>query len=194
MKKTTIILAVISATLLFAFHTAPKASYAIDTEQSTLIWTGFHLAKSYEHTGTIQIKSGSIDVENGQVTGGQFVIDMNSISNADLKDASKKAKLEGHLKSEEFFAVSDFPEAKLVITSNEKKNDNAFTTTADLTIRGITKSITFESTVKDSDDKVTLIATIMVPRTDFKVMYGWSVENVVLSSEFKLDVEVIANK
>lgn len=190
MKTKLVILALVSMTSLLAFRMAPKATYTVDTENSTLTWTGYHLAKSYEHSGNIQVKSGSLEIEGNAVTGGQFVIDMNSISNSDIADEKKNAKLVGHLKSDDFFAVEKFPEAKLVVKGTDDGK-----TTGDLTIRGITKSITFDTTIKEnSDSKVVLGASIMVPRTDFEVMYGWKVENAILSGEFKLDVEITATK
>ena len=189
MKTRTLIMAVLFTAALSAFKMAPNATYNIDTKNSTLKWTGYHLAKSYEHTGTISIKSGSIELKKDVLKGGEIVIDMNTISNSDLTDAGKKAKLEGHLKSEDFFGVEKFPEAKIVIKSATKTSIKA-----DLTIRGITKPIEFDYTVSNKSGQVTFNATLMVPRTDFEVMYGWKAENAILSGEFKLDVELKASK
>jgi polyisoprenoid-binding protein YceI len=170
MKNKTLILALLSGVILFAFKNAPEATFAVDTNATTIKWTGYHLAKSYEHYGNIQVKSGSLEANKGAITGGEIVIDMNSISSSDL-EGGKKAKLEGHLKSEDFFAVEKFPEATLVITGSESKGDNVYTTTADLTIRGITKSISFDTTVTESSkSKIVASAIIMVPRTEFEVM------------------------
>ncbi len=190
MKNKILILAVLSTPILSAFRMAPNATYTVDTTSSTIKWTGYHLAKSYEHSGNIQLKSGSLEVDGQSITGGEFVIDMNSITNSDLTDATKNGKLVGHLKSDDFFAVEKFPEAKLIINGSDGNTINA-----DLTIRGITKPISFESTLKEnSDNKLVFAASMMVPRTDFEVMYGWKVENAVLSGEFKLDVEISATK
>lgn len=194
MKNKTLILAILSGVILFAFKSAPEATFSVDTNATTLKWTGYHLAKSYEHTGNIQVKSGSLESNKGAITGGEIIIDMNTISCTDL-EGGKKAKLEGHLKSGDFFAVDKFPEAKLAITGSESKGDNVYTTTADLTIRGITKSVTFETTVKESSkSKIVASAIIMVPRTEFEVMYGWTVENAMLGGEFKLEVDITASK
>ncbi|MDZ4845099.1 MAG: YceI family protein [Chitinophagales bacterium] len=172
-----------------------EGTYKIDTKASTLQWTGYHLAKSYEHTGNVTIKSGNLVTDDEKITGGEFVIDMNTITDEDLKDAKDNAKLVNHLKSEDFFAINQFPEAKLVIKGSEKKGDNVYKTTADLTIRGITKTITFDTKVtKLTDNEITASADIIINRTDFKVMYGWKVENAMLSGEFKMQVNLTANK
>ena len=194
MKSKSLLITIITAISLFAFIMPPKGSYTIDTKATKVRWTGFHLAKSYEHTGLISVKSGSVDLKKGKIIGGEIVIDMNSISCTDL-EGEKKAKLEGHLKNDDFFAVDKFPEAKLVITGSESIADNVFATSGDLTIRGITKPITFETTVKDaSESKFAATAVIMVPRTEFEVMYGWKVENAILGGEFKLEVDFTATK
>lgn len=175
---------------LLSFRTA-ETSFNVDTSASQLKWTGYHLAKSYEHWGYVKLKSGKVNVENGKITSGEFVIDMNSISNVDVEKEKDNEKLVGHLKSDDFFAVQSHPEAKLVI----KKSDASGKTTGDLTIRGITKEIEFQTTVEEaSGSKLVAIADIKVDRTDYKVMYGWKLENAILSNEFRMEVKIVANK
>ena len=123
------------------------------------------------------------------------MIDMNTITNKDLEQEKDNAKLVGHLKSDDFFAVSKFPEAKLVIKSTEKKSGNIYKTVADLTIRGITKEITFDTEINSiSKTELEAKAKLRVKRTDFEVMYGWSIENAMLDGEFQLDVKLVAKK
>ncbi|MCK7541619.1 MAG: YceI family protein [Marinilabiliales bacterium] len=68
------------------------------------------------HNGTINLKEGSLTTDGKSITGGEFVVDMNSIKNEDVKDAGSRAKLEGHLKSDDFFGVAKFPFSRLVLT------------------------------------------------------------------------------
>lgn len=194
MKKTvTLFLAFLLVGVLSSF-TITNDPYPVDKEASTVKWTGYHLAKSYEHTGYVTLKSGNLNFANGLISSGEFVIDMNTITDVDLKDAKDNAKLVKHLKSEDFFDVKNHPEAKLVIKKSVAKSPGILKTTADLTIRGITKTIEFETRVKEVGDKIEAIAELNIPRTDFKVMYGWSIENAMLAGEFKLEIKVIANK
>ncbi len=70
--------------------------------------------------GTLTVKSGDISVDAGQVTAGNFVIDMNSIKvdPASVTEKDKKpADLEGHLKSPDFFDVAKNPTSDFKITS-----------------------------------------------------------------------------
>ena len=188
--------AIVLTSVLMSFTVnQTHGTYKINTKSSSLKWTGYHLAKSYEHTGFVMLKSGNLITDGERITGGEFVIDMNTITDIDLKDAKDNAKLTNHLKSDDFFAVSQFPEAKLAIKGSEKTGDNIYKTTADLTIRGITKTITFETKVtKLTDSEIAVFADFNVKRTDFKVMYGWKVENAMLSGEFRMQVSLVGNK
>ncbi len=189
MKKGLFLTALSLTVLLFAFASIEKASYTIDVGKSSVKWTGYHLAKSYEHNGNVAVKSGSIEVADGKITGGTFVIDMTSISNSDL-EGEKKTKLENHLKSDDFFAVEKHPEAKLEITKV-----NGSKATGKITIRGITEAINFDlANVKVTDNMVSASASVKVNRTKHEVSYGWTIENAMLSNEFLLDVNIVASK
>ncbi|MGD1958094.1 MAG: YceI family protein [Fulvivirga sp.] len=178
------------AVSLIAFK-AIDGTYTVNSTESKLKWTGYHLAKSYEHWGYVNLKSGSVDVSNGKITSGEFVIDMTTISNKDVEGEKDSQKLDGHLKSDDFFAVEKHPEAKLVV----KKVNDSGKATGDLTIRGITKEIQFDTKVEEaSNNKVVATADIKVDRTEFKVMYGWKLENAILSNEFRLEVQLVANQ
>lgn len=194
MRKLFMMLFALTATLLMSF-TTPDEKLSVDTGASELKWTGFHLAKSYSHWGLINLKSGSISTNGEKITGGEFVIDMNTLSNKDLEKETDNAKLVGHLKSDDFFGVAKFPEAKLVIKKTEKKSGNTYHTVADLTIRGITKEITFDTEVNAiSKNAVDAAAKFKVKRTDFEVMYGWSIQNAMIDGEFEVEVKLVAKK
>ncbi len=170
-----------------------KSIYKIETGSSTVKWTGYHLGKSYEHWGTVDIKSGSLELLEEKLTGGIIVIDMTSITNKDLKDDPKdKAKLEKHLKSDDFFGVKKFPEARLKIKLSVNNGDK-YEITADVTIRGITNEITFDATINNKEGVVSFDASLRIDRTVHKVMYGWKIENAILSNEFQLDINLLVN-
>ena len=76
----------------------------MDTNSSLVSWEGKTIAGS-GHTGYIQLSSGSLDVVSGKVTSGKFVVDVKSIKTTDLK-GDRAARLENHLKNEDFFDVS----------------------------------------------------------------------------------------
>ena len=189
-KKLVLMTGVIA--LMASFTFSEKATLNVDTSKSEVKWTGYHLAKSYEHSGSISLKSGSIEMTDGMISGGEFVIDMNSITNSDIEDSKKNAKLVGHLKSDDFFNSEKYPESTLEITSVEKDGDN-YTAEGDLTIRGITESISFTITVNESsEDSIDATADLKIDRSKFKVLYGWSIENAIIANEFDLSVRIVA--
>jgi polyisoprenoid-binding protein YceI len=196
MKRSIFTLLSMSAMVLMSFVIAPTATtYKVDTSASVLKWTGFHLAKSYEHTGLVQIKSGEVSSDGSMITSATVVVDMSSISNTDLTSSKDNAKLVNHLKSDDFFGVEKYPEAKIMIKSSKLKSGNVYNTVADLTIRGITKEVAFETTIeKITDSELVAIANMKIKRTDFEVMYGWSVENAMLDGEFNMEVKIVAKK
>jgi polyisoprenoid-binding protein YceI len=69
--------------------------------------------------GKLTITEGDIAVDNGNITGGNFIVNVNSLSvdTASVTEKDKKASdLQNHLKSPEFFDAAKYPTAKFVIT------------------------------------------------------------------------------
>lgn len=121
---------------------AEDGQYNIETSQSSIKWTGRELSTS-SHYGTINLLSGQFEVSNGQILNGEFIVDMTSINNQDMEGDSK-SKLEGHLKSDDFFSVDSHPTALLSIQGSELVSEGKWNVTANLTIKGITHSVDFE--------------------------------------------------
>ena len=69
--------------------------YTVDTAASTIMWEG--AKPTGKHHGTIKLSSGTVHLNNGNIEAGEFVIDMNSITDEDL-EGDDKANLEAHLK------------------------------------------------------------------------------------------------
>lgn len=188
------ILALASLSVLAFTEPQKSTSYDVDTTQSTIQWTGRKVTG--EHTGKISIKEGKLDMENNQLTGGSFVIDMNSIVNEDLS-GEYKGKLEGHLKSDDFFGVATYPTAKFVITEVEAGKGKQYTLTGDLTIKGITHEISFPATVNTAGNQVTADAKIVVDRAKYDVRYGSdsffdNLGDKVIYDDFDLEVSLVA--
>ena len=167
----------VSAFLLLAmllFTNVQAESVALNTEKSSLQWTGKKVLG--QHTGKVKIQSGTLSTNNGVLTGGEFTIDMTTITCEDLADADYNKKLIGHLNSMDFFNVKEFPAANLKITKVLKvtKVPNTYNLTGDLTIKGITKSITFPATFKTAGKGFVGNATFTIDRTLWDVRYGSS--------------------
>ena len=165
------------------------ANQKVDSSKSTVRWLGKKMTG--EHTGTIGVKEGTLVVENGKVTGGNVVIDMNSIIDTDLSDPGYNAKLIGHLKSDDFFSVATNPTAELAVTKVEN-NGNSHTFTGTLTIKGITNPVSFTATSAKDGKFMMYKGTLTVDRTKYNVRYGSKsfFENLgdkVIFDDFTLD-------
>ncbi len=156
-----------------AVGTAGSQKLLVDTLKSTIAWQGFKPGGS--HHGTLGIKSGELTLEGTELKTGTFVLDMNKIVNQDLTDQTMNAKLVGHLKSPDFFDVAKYPEGKFTITKTEKLKEgtNKFRVSGNLTLKEVTKNISFEMSVsKVGDSFIAKTATFTIDRTQWGVNYG----------------------
>jgi polyisoprenoid-binding protein YceI len=124
-----------------------------------------------KHNGTVSIKEGTLDIKDGFLIGGTFTIDMSSITVVDLT-GEYKGKLEGHLKSDDFFGVATYPTATLKITQANAKGEGQFEVKADLTIRGKTNPVTFMAELMPEGKKYKATANLTIDRTLYDVKYG----------------------
>ena len=147
-------------------------SYAIDKAASSVKWEGAKLTETV-HTGSVSISDGSLSAKQGKLEAGSFTIDMNSITNADLTDTAYANKLVGHLKSADFFLTDSFPTAKFEITGVEAASSpDSAKVTGNLTLKGITKSISFPAKVSLSDSTLDASAKFTINRNDWGVTWG----------------------
>ena len=75
----------------------------INRDKSNLHWYGYYTFYFGGHDGGIQFKDGYFIKTGAKITGGEFVIDMNSISNYDIDKQEGKDSLVDHLKDPDFF-------------------------------------------------------------------------------------------
>ncbi len=150
---------------------ATAESYKADIEASTIEWKGFK--PTGEHFGTIAIERGTLDVANGEVVGGSFIIDMKSIVVKDIPaEKEGNAKLTGHLKSPDFFDVDTHPSAGFTITGVEEV-DGKTMLSGNLTLKDVKNNITFPVSVSQNGDELTLESeTFTIDRSKWNVKYG----------------------
>ena len=122
--------------------TAADATYNIVQDESSLMWTGREVSTS-SHYGTINFTSGQFEIADGLISQGEFLVDMTSITVQDLTGGSKE-RLEGHLRSDDFFSVESFPTAHLYISSSEVISNGKWMVNGFLTIKDISHPVLFE--------------------------------------------------
>lgn len=178
--------------------TSGGTSYVVDTLNSKIEWKGFKVFKTdnTSHFGIIKFESGDVTIKDGKLESGKFVADMSSLENVDLKaDAEQKSKLEGHLKSGDFFEVEKFPTASYEITKVVHNETGDYNTTLEgnLTIKGITKPVQFNANVSLKAGEVSIATEPKdIDREDFGVKFQMPVANGIIKSEVNLQVLIKA--
>jgi len=166
-------------------------TFKVDTELSSIDWIGRKVTG--QHTGKIKITGGEVVMNGNAIKGGSFVMDMNSIT-------SDSERLTGHLKTDDFFSVEKNPTSKFVIKKVVSAGQDRINVTGDLTIKGITESITFPASVKKQGDTLVAVAkNVLVNRAKFDIRYGSKsffndIGNKAIDDDFELSINLIAKK
>lgn len=176
-------------------------AFGVDVANSKIEWKGGKVVGNDFHNGTIALKSGEVNVKGQMVEGGSFVIDMNSITVLDITDADKKGYLEAHLKGTEaekadhFFNVTQHPEGKFEITAVKDGNIEG-----NLTLKGVTKNISFPATINVTESEVSIISQpFNIDRTLWGVNFNSEsmtdlAKDKIISNNIEIKVDVKAKK
>ena len=166
-----------------ASEVAGAVNYSF-TPESEIRFVGSKVTGSHE--GGFKKFSGSFGVANGTLagTGQKITIDMNSVWSDD-------DKLTEHLKNEDFFNVSKFPESTFELTGLKQEEEGKYQVSGNLTLTGTTKNITFPATVTVSGEKAAIHAKFDINRKDFGIAYAGRADDLIRDEvviELKLNV------
>lgn len=146
-------------------------SLEVDTQKSKLIWTGKKVTG--EHTGEIKIKSANLKEKNGKLTDGEITVNMKTISVTDLSGDYAK-KLKNHLESDDFFSVSQYPQAVFKLNDVTYTSNNMLKAKGELSIKGTThstkKPVVKLKGFKHVGNKIT--GKLVFDRTAYNIRYG----------------------
>jgi polyisoprenoid-binding protein YceI len=148
--------------------------FNVDFKTSTVNWKGQKVTGS-GHNGTVRVSSGQLEFKGNNLIAGKVKLNMNEISCTDLSDAESNANLLNHLRSADFFNTAQFPDANFEVTSVKAQKDgngNTHFITGKLTIKGITKDVSFPATVGGKDGQATIKGELVIDRSQFDVRYG----------------------
>ncbi|MET0753034.1 MAG: YceI family protein [Pyrinomonadaceae bacterium] len=137
---------------------------------------------------------------------GAVTYDANDIKKSSVEFSAKIASVDtgvagrnGHLQKPEFFDAEKFPEMKFKSTKIDKKGKQ-WMVTGDLTIRDVTKSITFPFDVVgfiagERGTRMGITAETMINRRDYGVNYDQKLPNGTpsVSDEIKVSLQIEAN-
>lgn len=192
-------------------------AYSLAADESKFEWRGYKRFTNDEHKGTLSISSGELMVEGDNIVGGKFEISMGDLVILDEGlPEEQKAKLAGHLQSDDFFNVEKFPVATFEIveatpytapaemeTQEVSEGKEMWRTenpthkiTGNLTALGTTKSISFPARVEMNDGKVMASAKFGFNRDEFGIKYGVDadVRDQIISKDVNVAIDVVAMK
>lgn len=179
----------IAIALLVAVSTfATAQSKKIDVKKSSIHWVGKKVTG--QHEGTVDFKDGTLFFKGKKLTGGNFIVDMTTLTSTDLT-GDYLGKLNGHLKSEDFFGTEKHTTSKLIFKTIADKGNGVYTVTADLTIKDVTAPVKFDITVKEN----TATTTLKIDRTKYGIKYGSgsffdNLGDKTINDEFELTVSL----
>jgi polyisoprenoid-binding protein YceI len=186
MRRTLLLLALSG---IFLINIRAQEKLNADTGKTKLLWLGEKVTG--QHTGTINLQSGWINWLDNKIVSGEFIIDMKS-----LKDSESNERLEGHLKSDDFFGVEKFPTSMLVISGSTPFDKGTGVVSGTLTIKGVTNPIEYKATTQKKEDGIWFFSNIIVDRTKYNVRYGSgsffdNLGDKTIYDEFKLKVNLL---
>ncbi|GAA4456252.1 YceI family protein [Rurimicrobium arvi] len=180
-----------------------NAAYMVDLGESRVEFVGTKPVG--KHHGIIGVKEGSVSVDADMIKSGKIVMDLNTLRTDD-QDSTGNAKLTGHLMSPDFFDVAKYPTADFEITSvtagvdtsvkDLVMKDATHTITGNLTMKGVSKSVSFPAKVMMSAGQVTADANFNIDRTQWGLSYGndKSLKDKFISPTVNIQMHVVAKK
>jgi polyisoprenoid-binding protein YceI len=136
-----------------------------------------------------------LDGDNPSVSTAKVVIKGHSID-------TRNEQRDGHLKSNDFLDLDTYPEITFVSTSAKQIDEDSFELTGDLTVRGVTNSVTvpfnFEGAAKDpfGNLRVGFDGSVTISRKDYGITWNAALETggVLVSDKITLEFEISAIK
>ncbi len=171
--------------------------FKVDPATTVVRWEGKKILVPTKHTGLIAVQKGEFKIEKGMVKSGSVTLNMKSITNDD-QQGDMREKLEGHLKSADFFDVEKFPTAVLSIKSSKVLEGNEIQMTGKLTIKGVEKPVEFKTTASIENGTLKAHATLEIDRTLWNIRYGSGkffedLGDKIIDDKINFIIDIVAN-
>ena len=166
--------------------TIPAGTYVLDPAHGKITWSVSHMGFS-TYTGQFSGVSATMGLDPAapETTTLEAEIDVDSVG-------TLNTALDNHLKTPDFFDAANYPEASFTATSVELTDSDSAVVAGDLTIRGVTKPVSFtadfnKAGVNPLDNKFSLgfDGYTTIQRSEFGVSYGVP----MISDDVKLHLE-----
>jgi polyisoprenoid-binding protein YceI len=148
--------------------------YAFSDADSKLEWTGAKV--SAKHDGSFKTFHGTIEAPESNPEKAAVHVDIDAAS-----ISVEPPKLNGHLKSKDFFDVESFPKATFQSTQIKAGGDKGatHTVTGNFTLHGVTKAISFPATIKVAGERGDVDAEFVINRRDFGLVYPGKADDLI---------------
>ena len=175
--------------------TTATRSFAIDPAHSTIGFSVRHLMIT-KVRGSFAGVSGSIHLG----ASGYIPVTLDAEVKVDSIDTHEPNR-DAHLKSPDFFDAATYPTMTFASTSIVASGDSAFTLTGDLSIHGVTKSVTFEGEFSGvgsnpfaPGERAAYEAKTKIKRSDFGLTWNTALEagGVAVSDEVEITLDIQA--
>lgn len=170
--------------------------FEIESAKSRIDWIGRKVTGA--HNGTIDVKGGTLLLNGGVLSSGIITIDSASIKILDIHDRDTNAQFAGHLASNDFFSTEKYPTATFEIISVKLRfSANEYALEGKLTIKGITHNTTFDATIQNSGDALSLTGKLIVDRTKYDIKFRSGnffkdLGDTLIYNDFELDIALQA--
>lgn len=171
-------------------------TYAIDPSHSRIGFVARHAMVTKVRGSFNQFEgTGYFDAENPANSHFELTIEAASI---DTRNADRDA----HLRSNDFFDMENYPQITFRSTAIERVDDSTYRVTGDLTMKGVTKSITFDLEYTGAavdpfgNHRIGLEGSTVVNRKDWGINWNAALDTggVLVSEKVTLEFEVSAIK
>jgi polyisoprenoid-binding protein YceI len=187
--------------LFFAYRvtvkTAAKERFIVDKKESVVTWKGsMQFISNAENIGFVSISKGELLIEKHNLVGGMFEIDMKTITH---KEHGSENGLINHLKSPDFFDTEKYPISTFEITQVVSISGENSKITGNLTIKGVTHSITFPARIESQNEILNASGKVTLDRTQWGIRYrsGKFFDNLAdetISDSIEVDIKIVANR
>jgi polyisoprenoid-binding protein YceI len=133
--------------------------------KSKFLWTGYGEIGDYSLSGEIRLKKADIKFIGDTLKKVSIEIDMTSISH-------EQQDLVEHLNGTDFFEILKYPTAIFTAESIENSNTNKPNINGKITIKGVTKPISFPVQITKKTKGKVIAGKIKIDRTQFGIKYN----------------------
>jgi polyisoprenoid-binding protein YceI len=165
---------------------------------SRIHWKGMKFAGLGAHEGDVKLVGGMLVLRHQQLTGGSFTIDMRSIDVTDIpaSDRVSRQKLRTRLLSADVFDTAHFPTAVFAATGAKRTGDSTWQVAGTLSLRGVTRPITFSTDVRWAEvGHMVATANLVLDRQQWGIVYRDSrIVNDLVDDDIQLAITLDARR